>query len=301
MYGCEGTAHCNKGEKLTMKRPKLIISDIDGTIFGREDTITEGLKRLRSLLKEYQVPFTLASGRCYEQMEALISYLDVSLPVIVNNGAGIMAGGRLDWGEEMDPEDLREAVQYADSCGMMVAFYGAETETVYRHNAYVQSYIDRFHKKYRYYLGTDETMDEEQWRRQNIQKLLVIDSRKPGRIDKVVEKIWKHTEGLSIVCYDDRSADIMPQSCSKEWGVRKAAGMLGIATEDIMAIGDNENDIGMIRSAGIGVAVGNATQALKEVADYVCEKEEAAGVAEAVERFFLSRGADVQKKGQGIL
>ena len=71
--------------------------------------------------------------------------------------------------------------------------------------------------------------------------------------------------------------------------------------EDIMAIGDNENDIGMIRSAGIGVAVGNATQALKEVADYVCEKEEAAGVAEAVERFFLSRGADVQKKGQGIL
>ena len=78
-----------------VKKPKLIISDIDGTIFDRKDTVTEGLIRLKTILEENRIPFTLASGRCYADMKYLIEFLDIRLPVIVNNGTGIMTEGRI--------------------------------------------------------------------------------------------------------------------------------------------------------------------------------------------------------------
>ena len=53
-----------------------------------------------------------------------------------------------------------------------------------------------------------------------------------------------------------------------------------------MAIGDHENDIGMIRFAGVGVAVANATPSLKDKADYVCAREMAEGVLEALKLYF---------------
>ena len=275
-----------------VKKPKLIISDIDGTIFDRKDTVTEGLIRLKTILAENRIPFTLASGRCYADMKHLIEFLDVRLPVIVNNGTGIMTEGRMYWEAQIDLEEIREAVKYADACGMMVSLYEAEKEMVYRHNAYVQSYIDRFGKKYEYCTAPEKEMDEQQWKNMKIQKLLIIDPQKPGRIETVIDKIRETSKNLSIVQYDDRSIDVMPKSCSKRNGVAKLAEMLGIAMNDIMAIGDNENDHEMLKYVGLGIAVKNATDALKSVADYISEGEAAAGVAEAVEKFYVSLDDD---------
>lgn len=276
----------------TDKKPKLIISDIDGTIFDRKDSITLGLKRLKIMLSEYQIPFTLASGRCYADMRRLIEYLDIKLPVIVNNGTGIMTENQIYADAQIDPEDIREAVEYADTCGMMISLYGAEKEKVYRYNAYVQSYIDRFDKKYEYCIADEREMNEKQWRDMRIQKLLIIDPQKPGRIENVIEKIRESAKNLSVVRYDDRSIDVMPKFCSKARGVAKLAEILGISLEDIMAIGDHENDIEMLKSVGIGVAVRNATKNLKEAAGYLCEEEAASGVVEAVEKFYVSPGGE---------
>ena len=63
---------------------------------------------------------------------------------------------------------------------------------------------------------------------------------------------------------------------------------LGIPREEVMAIGDNSNDVPMIEAAGVGVAVANATDEAKAAADYVCEADNNAGaVAEAIERLVL--------------
>ena len=80
--------------------------------------------------------------------------------------------------------------------------------------------------------------------------------------------------------------DVMPKSCTKEKGARLLADILGVSMDEIMAIGDNANDIGMIREVGIGVAVANGTDSLKEVADYVADQPGVDGVTEAVDRFF---------------
>ena len=54
-----------------------------------------------------------------------------------------------------------------------------------------------------------------------------------------------------------------------------------------MACGDNANDIEMVKWAGIGVAVANATDALKAAADYICVNERSEGAEEAIKRFVL--------------
>ena len=66
------------------------------------------------------------------------------------------------------------------------------------------------------------------------------------------------------------------------------AARLGIAPEETIAVGDNSNDVSMIRAAGLGCAVANATDEAKAAADYVCQADNNAGaVAEVIEKFVL--------------
>lgn len=268
--------------------PKLVLCDVDGTLFDRKDTMQPGHEELQKMITEAEIPFTLASGRCLDNMKHLIDYLNIKIPVIVNNGTAILQNGEVLWEKQLCTADLREAVELADRMGMLVSFYGAVEERVYRHNNYVQSYIERFGKSYTYILGENEQADDKHWSKIKVQKILVIDPDKKGRIDEIIEKI-KNIENKSIVKYDERSIDIMPRSCTKERGARILSQIMGISIEDVMAIGDNENDVEMIREVGIGVAVANGTDRLKTVADYVTAKSGVDGVAEAIGRFFCEK------------
>ena len=272
-------------ENKEVQTPKLVLCDVDGTLFDRKDTMQPGHEKLQQMIAKSEIPFTLASGRCLDNMKFLIGYLDLKLPVIVNNGTAILQNGEVLWEEQLCAADFREAVELADEMGMFISFYGAVEERVYRHNDYVQSYIDRFGKSYTYILREKEQADDRMWSEFKIQKVLIIDPDKTGRIDEIIKKI-KNTDDKSIVKYDERSMDVMPKSCTKEKGARLLAEIMKIPMENVMAIGDNENDIEMIREVGTGVAVANGTDRLKAVADYVSEKPGVDGVTEAIDKFF---------------
>lgn len=79
--------------------------------------------------------------------------------------------------------------------------------------------------------------------------------------------------------------DINPEIGGKGYALREVAGCLGIDISQTMAFGDGGNDVDMIRAAGWGVAMGNATDELKAAADYVTSPVDEAGVARAVEHF----------------
>lgn len=78
---------------------------------------------------------------------------------------------------------------------------------------------------------------------------------------------------------------IKDKRIDKGTGLKKIVELLGWSTEDAIAIGDSENDVEILQIAGLGIAVGNADQKLKTVADFVMEGKYGAGVIEAVERF----------------
>ena len=82
--------------------------------------------------------------------------------------------------------------------------------------------------------------------------------------------------------------EVVPEGISKQTGIQFLAKQLGVTIADTIAVGDETNDIEMIKAAGLGVAVSNANPAAKEAADYVTtgsNNEDA--IAEVIERFVL--------------
>jgi Cof subfamily protein (haloacid dehalogenase superfamily) len=74
----------------------------------------------------------------------------------------------------------------------------------------------------------------------------------------------------------------------KMGALKKILSMTGIKKKNVLALGDSESDVGMLSLAGIGVAMGNAADKLKEAADYIVSDNDSDGVAEAIERFVFN-------------
>ena len=80
-------------------------------------------------------------------------------------------------------------------------------------------------------------------------------------------------------------ADIIPRGSSKQVGIDKIAEYFGIGIDECIAFGDGGNDISMLRHAGIGVAMGNATDEVKQNADYVTTPIDDGGILYALKHF----------------
>ena len=93
--------------------------------------------------------------------------------------------------------------------------------------------------------------------------------------------------GLSVVFSGSWSIEVMDESVTKGTALKTLREMLGFAKEEVLAIGDSENDVAMLAEAGIGVAVGNATKPLLEYAEHIAPPVWEDGAAVAIEQFAL--------------
>lgn len=94
---------------------------------------------------------------------------------------------------------------------------------------------------------------------------------------------------FNVEIYDTKFAiHITDPSVDKGSSLEILAADMGVETDEIMAMGDSENDIQFLRVAGLKIAVNNADEKLKAVADYITDKSYGDGVAEAIEKFILS-------------
>lgn len=108
----------------------------------------------------------------------------------------------------------------------------------------------------------------------------------PGCEDALVQR----AKGLVAARWSENFADVFPLGGGKEIGMRAINEHLGIAPEQTMAFGDGENDVGMLKYAGVGVAMGNASDAVKAQANYVAPSVDDGGIAHTVELFAAQLG-----------
>ena len=92
---------------------------------------------------------------------------------------------------------------------------------------------------------------------------------------------------LRFVRWHAYAADILPADGGKSVGMQAMMDLYGISKEEVMAFGDEENDIDMLTYAGIGVAMGNAGEAVRAAADYVTDHIDKDGIAKALQYFGL--------------
>ena len=94
-------------------------------------------------------------------------------------------------------------------------------------------------------------------------------------------------ERYEIIKTRDVLLEFMPKGVTKAYGCKLLAEHLGITAAEVMAIGDEENDLPMIEYAGMGVAMDNAVAMVKEAADVITASNVADGVAQVVEKYVL--------------
>lgn len=113
--------------------------------------------------------------------------------------------------------------------------------------------------------------------------LIAAPEEKIGEIQTELEQLENRT--FDVARSSGNYLEIFPKNVDKGKAVASLCGVLNIGTEDVVAIGDHELDIPMIETAGIGIAMGNAIQALKEKADFVTLTNNEAGVAHALQDY----------------
>lgn len=121
----------------------------------------------------------------------------------------------------------------------------------------------------------------------NINKAVM--SRPAHELDAAISKIPPaYYEKFNIYKSQSTILEILPQHVDKGFAMRVVGEMLGLEQSQIMGIGDQENDLSLVTNAGVGVAMGNAIERVKEAADYITKSNEESGVAHAIRTLALN-------------
>lgn len=264
---------------------RLVATDIDGTLIDRTEQIPEALTEAVRRCQEQGICFALATGRTRELVTEIVKELGITGPYVIANGACIFNGDTCIYSRGFDARPLLETLKQADEEGLTVTFSDEYTERAVRQTDYVRS-----HQKFGHRFQTFISLDRTDWEHERFQKIMIMDENRTGKIRKYQERMKEFSREYGVTTYSDMAVEVGPKGCNKATGLRKLTELLNISMNQVMACGDFLNDLEMIQEAGVGVAVANAANALKEQSDYVAEKEYCYGVIEAMEKYCFQNG-----------
>lgn len=260
----------------------LVACDIDGTLLDHDEQLTDVHQQLKQFIKLKKIPFTLVSGRSWPGLKKLIDFFEPELPVLGNNGGTAYYNEKVLWTHSFSAQPLWQAIWTASQLDMLIVYTVGMNEYAYKYNDYLQNQIDRFDR-----YKTIWTANKTEWSRLNLDKIMIIDPQKPGRIDSVLKAIpINFREKLNIIRYNDRSVDITAAQSDKALGLKDLMEYLG--AKSAIACGDDLNDVDFLKAADLGIAVANAHPDLCSVADVLCEKKGAEGILNCLRKIYES-------------
>ncbi len=268
---------------------KLVICDMDGTILDRDEQLPESIVRMAGRLRNAGIAFTIATGRVDGMADPYVRALGIDIPYVLTNGAAIRRSGETILRLKIALGPLRTLLQSAMAMGMSIIYSIDGVEFVPAVTGWIEGQRRRFDRYH-----TVRPFFEADWNALDVDKITVMDELRDGRIGGIEAMCATLPPGYATTRYSDKAVELVREGATKASALRTICDLTGIHLSDTLAIGDHRNDMEMIEEAGIGVAVGNAIDDLKAIADYVCENSHAAGVIEAVEKFCFSApaGAD---------
>ena len=259
---------------------KLVVSDMDGTLLAQNSVLGERAIRMIQKLKEKGILFTMATGRSQCLSEEYEKLLNLEIPYIACNGAVILKRGEIIKQHQIALKGLRPLVEEADRLDMSVVFSIGGSEFYYKETPWI---LEK--RREEGFYQNPMILTDEIWDRTYLEKLMIMDNCRTGRITLMEEMCRKLPPEYGFTRYTNMSVEIVNCRATKAEGVRFLADYLGIPMDEVMAIGDHKNDCEMLTEAGIGVAVSNAIPDAKECADYVAAGSHLDGVVEAVQMF----------------
>ncbi|EKY3120646.1 sugar-phosphatase [Cronobacter turicensis] len=266
---------------------KLIAIDMDGTLLLPDHTISPGVKNAIAAAREQGINVVLTTGRPFAGVESYLRELHMDKPgdyCITYNGALVQkaSDGSTVAQTPLSYDDYRYLEQLSREVGSH--FHALDRTTLYTANRDISRYTvhESFVATIPLVFCEAEKMDPGM----TFLKVMMIDE--PEILDKAITRIPQDVkEKYTVLKSAPYFLEILDKRVTKGTGVKSLAEVLNIQPEEVMAIGDQENDIAMLEYAGVGVAMENAIDAAKEAANFVTRSNLEDGVAYAIEKFAL--------------
>jgi Cof subfamily protein (haloacid dehalogenase superfamily) len=262
----------------------MIASDLDGTLLDNSSRVPERNKAAIAEAIRRGIIFVVSTGRMYHSARGFAEELGAArFPLICYNGSMIA---------RPDGEEAFHLKLDMDVALGLLAFFRDR-------NIYVQSYIDdRLYVKedsaeqyqyYNKYFGVTGTAvgDDLYTPASRPTKLLsktdgIEDSR---RLTKELSEMFPGK--IYITSSNEDFIEMMNPEANKAKCLRMLSESCGVPVENIMALGDGDNDAEMVKAAGLGIAVANASESVKKAARLIAPSNGECGVAWAIEEFAL--------------
>lgn len=259
---------------------KLVATDIDGTIFIPEKEFTSGVKNCIDKLSKAGVKVVLVTGRMNAAASKIAKDLGLDTPVVSYQGGLVVENGKVLYERYLSEEQTCRILDWARQEKIHINLYNDDILYSETDCYEVQRYCNNLHTE-----RTIKSFDE--IKKGKINKLLAIDYSNPERISRYEKELQNIFPDLYIVKSTPYFLEFSNPEASKKCAVEFLQNYWGLKKEEILAIGDQNNDIALLQAGGLKIAMGNATDELKEIADYTTDSVYEDGFVNAMEKFCL--------------
>lgn len=249
-----------------MTEKKLFVFDIDGTLLDEDKQLPESTKEaITQLSKSHKV--AIATGRNRTMAKEVIRSLAVD-HYIVCNGAAAYSQHDLVYSNTLNKTDLAKLMELADTNGHQMVY--ETVDELRRRDAVAGHRMKTGMKEVGFPVPA---YDRDYYREQDLVQCLLFYKEQEAHLYE--KELFQH---YRFVRWHEYGVDVLPVNGSKFHTIERLAKHLNIGSDQVIAFGDGLNDLEMIRHAGIGVAMGNAKDEVKAVADMVTSKNTEDGI-----------------------
>jgi len=277
-----------------MNKYRMLCLDIDGTLLNSRHQISEGTKRaIRKLDDSGDTIIVLISARMPKGMRYLAEELNLNSPLVSYNGAYITQGDQILHARTIKLEQCITIFQLAIERGLHVSLYTEDQWYVEHLDSWalqeseitgIKPIVIEFEKLFSDWEAAGNTPN----------KILCMGE--PGNISVFGERLnFMFEKNLNVYQSKPTYLEIVSAEASKINAIAYLCDRYHINKDEVVAVGDNYNDISMISYAGLGIAMGNAPDEVKKCADYVTLSNDEDGVAWVIDGLDCRKGIGLNK------
>lgn len=268
---------------------RLISLDMDATVLQSDHTISEKTKNTLRKASQNGIEIMMNTGRTYSEAKNYIDEMDFVNYAALANGSIIYDKRANDFirVSNMDIELIAKAHELAKEYAHEVVLLVSGERHTYADSIYKNSLGAEQHRRI-CGEGNLRFVDNlvEEFQERFIAKGLLIGSNET--LQKIKTTLEEHFgERIRLPFSLSCALEILEEGMDKSNALHRIMQIKNLKKEQVMAIGDGENDVGMLKAAGYAVAMGNAVEKLKSVADFITLTNNEHGVAHAVENLVL--------------